>query len=214
MCGPLAMAFCDKPEQSTTGQLIRSISYNLGRSTCYAFLGLAFGYLGIMSLMAGFQGLISILLGLAFLLSFVFAVNLENKINHLPPIAKFYTKVKSKISQLLANSKKYPGFYLGLLNGLLPCGLVYLALAGAISCDSVIESVLFMFLFGLGTMPMLFTLSLGYQMGNLKHRAKLQNILPYISLLFGLFLIYRGLAIEFPEQLNFWEAVQNPIMCH
>jgi len=97
---------------------------------------------------------------------------------------------------------------------MLPCGLVYLALAGALASGGVWQGMLFMILFGLGTLPMLLAVILGYEWVSPTIRFQFRKVLPYVTLSFGLFLIYRGVVVDMPTELNFWEALRNPIMCH
>ena len=129
-------------------------------------------------------------------------------------INRFYLKIQSMLSYMTKRSKEFHPFQLGMANGLLPCGLVYLAIAGALAVGSVLGGMLFMALFGLGTIPMLFVLTTGYGMFSMSFRSKFRKILPYVTLCFGIFLIYRGFAVDVPLDLNFWEALKNPVLCH
>ena len=115
---------------------------------------------------------------------------------------------------MIKEVQSYPPFILGMVNGLLPCGLVYLALAGALTTGNIYSGGLFMFFFGLGTIPMLFGLVLGNQMISGSKRKTLTKVIPYVSLAFGVFLCYRGIVVDMPMELDFFEAMKNPVMCH
>ena len=65
-----------------------------------------------------------------------------------------------------------------------------------------------------GTIPMLFVLTNGFGMFSMSIRSKFRKLLPYVTLCFGIFLIYRGFAVNMPLDLNFWEALKNPVLCH
>ena len=214
MCGPLAIAFSRSKQNSKISNLIASISYNFGRTITYAILGLLFGLLGSFLFLADLQKVLSIILGLILVASFLFSIDLDQKISGSPYFKKFYQKVQGILEAVMQKANTYPAILLGLANGLLPCGLVYLALAGALATGNLLLGMAFMFIFGLGTIPMLMALSLSDNAMPQKWRLRFQKILPYVTLVFGVFLIYRGFVVEMPAELDFWEALKNPVMCH
>ncbi|MEO8446369.1 MAG: sulfite exporter TauE/SafE family protein, partial [bacterium] len=83
-------------------------------------------------------------------------------------------------------------FLIGVLNGLLPCGFVYLAIAGATAAGSFTGGIFFMFLFGLGTFPMMMALSVLSNFLGIKFRKVFAKASPFISIALALLLIYRG----------------------
>jgi len=214
MCGPLAIAFCDNEGDTTSQRLKSGISYNLGRTFTYSILGLIFGLLGSFLVVVDLQKVLSIVLGILLIFSFLLSYDIDQKINGLPLMRTLYAKLRLGISKMYSKAKQYHPFTLGAANGLLPCGLVYLALAGAVASGSLIQGMIFMSLFGLGTIPMMLTLILGFKLLNPKMRFQFRRVLPYVTLCFGLFLIYRGVVVGMPEELNFWEMLKNPLMCH
>lgn len=214
MCGPLAIAFCNREHYTPTQQLQSALLYNLGRTATYAILGFLFGSLGSILFLADLQQYTSILLGVFLIATFFCSINIDKLINTNSAVHRYHNTIKNVISKMMIKSQAYNSFQLGLVNGLLPCGLVYLALAGALASGSISEGVLFMTFFGFGTIPMLFALTNGATLIPTNIRRRLQNIIPISTLIFGFFLIYRGFAITMPESLNFWEALKNPIMCH
>lgn len=214
MCGPLALAFCARDEGSLWTRLYTASTYNLGRTLTYALLGGLFGYLGEMSLLVDMQKGLSILLGAVLVISFLLSIDIEQALYRLQPLQKFYKLVRSGISAFIKRSAQHPPILLGLLNGLLPCGLVYVALAGALASAHTWAGMIFMFCFGLGTIPMMLAVVLGYDYIPRRAKATLTKALPLATLGLGLFLIYRGVAIDRPIELDFWYAVKHPIMCH
>jgi len=214
MCGPLAIAFCNREVNSKTEQLGVSLSYNLGRTASYMALGLLFGSLGSLFLMADLQKVLSIVLGAVLILSFLFSIDIERQLNAVPLIFRWYKKVSELLQKMMQKSTEYHPFQLGMANGLLPCGLVYLAIAGALASSSILDGVIFMGFFGLGTIPMLFFVTFGINFFPLKLRTSFRKVLPFVTLAFGIFLIYRGIVVDLPAELNFWNAVNNPVMCH
>jgi sulfite exporter TauE/SafE len=214
MCGPLAIAFTNRPGASKMQVASSALSYNIGRTFTYAGIGLLFGTLGSVMVLSDFQKVLSILLGITLVLSSLFGFSVSKRLFNSLHLSKIYSKYQLLVQNLIVRSKDHHPFTLGLFNGLLPCGLVYVALAGALASGSTILGVLFMTLFGLGTLPLMFSLSFGYKIIPAGVKSRLQNALPFISLIFGLFLIYRGIVVDMPRELNFWMAIKNPIMCH
>lgn len=214
MCGPLAIAFCDRPEASTQQKLVSAFSYNFGRTITYATVGAIFGMIGSLLWIVDMQKFLSIALGLLMVISFLLSIDLERYIQSTGLMSQGYRSINRQLSAMMQRSQDFHPFVLGMVNGLLPCGLVYLALAGALTSGSPMTAFVFMAAFGLGTFPAMLIIILGYGFFSMKIRALFRRILPAVSLCFGLFLIYRGIAVDLPESLNFWEALQNPIMCH
>ena len=85
-----------------------------------------------------------------------------------------------------------------MLNGLLPCGLVYMAIAGAIGTGGIVEGSLYMFLFGLGTIPMLLAISLAGNILSLTVRNNINKLIPVLVVIVGLLFILRGLSLGIP----------------
>jgi len=214
MCGPLAIGICCRGQQTGVEQFKTTVLYNVGRIITYAVLGVFFGLFSQLIYLTSLQKTLSIALGVILVLSFIFSFNIDHWISKSKAGSFVYEKVNGLISRILQKSQRYNPFYLGLASGLLPCGLVYLALAGALSSGSSMDGMLFMLAFGLGTIPALMALSYSASLLKKKKRFNLNRILSFVSLFFGLFLIYRGFMVNAPEELDFWSAIRNPIMCH
>lgn len=214
MCGPLAIAFSSKESNTKAQNLMSALAYNLGRTTTYALLGLVFGLMGSFLLVTNLQKATSVLLGLTLIISFALTIDIENLITKKGILSRYYFRVRSLINQMMQQSKSYHPFQLGMANGLLPCGLVYLAIAGALATGTLLGGVIFMALFGLGTIPILLTLTTGIGLIPNGFRKSYRKALPYVTLGFGLFLIYRGIIVKMPAEINFWEALKSPVMCY
>ncbi len=107
-------------------------------------------------------------------------------------------KLKSTIGKMFS-IRSYPSlFFIGMLNGLLPCGLVYMAIAGAIGTGSVGMGTLYMILFGLGTIPMLLGISLAGNLLSLAVRKRINKLIPVLVVVVGIFFILRGLSLGIP----------------
>jgi len=195
MCGPLALALPAKTEATRSQHVAGRLAYNLGRAVTYAFMGIFAGILGKAMQLAGLQQAVSILLG-ALLLATVF---LSTK--HLPAwmIRTFYKPVQHALGRILKRGSLTGLFQTGLLNGLLPCGLVYAALASASMHPGAVQGAVFMFLFGLGTLPMMFLLSLGgLRLRTPKLQPVLHRVIPAVTFIVAVLLILRGLSLNIP----------------
>lgn len=212
MCGPLALMFSNQNRKGP--RWLPGLLYNGGRTLSYMALGLIFGGIGTVFFFADVQKSVSVILGLLMVLSFLFSINIDSAISNSIWGRKIYQPVRNSLQKLMSRSERYPSLIIGMVNGLLPCGMVYLALAGALTMGGLLESSLFMMFFGLGTLPMMFLLSSGLRFFPIRWRLGFQRVLPVVTLLFGLFLIFRGFSVYLPEELNFWVAIKNPLMCH
>ncbi|MBP6237789.1 MAG: sulfite exporter TauE/SafE family protein [Saprospiraceae bacterium] len=214
MCGPLALAVQSSKKVQGSAAFFSSLQYNTGRTIGYVSLGLLFGILGSAASFGGVQRGVSILLGVVMVLFFLFSINPDHLISKVPAINRFYTSISQKLFGLLRKSERVPSLYLGTINGFLPCGLVYIAIAGAISLSNIWGSIGFMLFFGLGTFPAMIGVTLGHQAVSQKLRMSLKRLYPIITLVMGAYLIYRGLMSKLPLELDFFEALRNPVMCH
>ena len=125
-----------------------------------------------------------------------------------------FFSIKVALGKLLKNSSTPAIFRTGIVNGFLPCGLVYMAIVGAVSMGSLAGSALYMLLFGLGTIPLMLTVATAGQFASLKWRNKIKKIFPIFVAALAILLIFRGIQFDIPEGFSFWEAMQNIPMCH
>ncbi|GAA4406867.1 sulfite exporter TauE/SafE family protein [Nibrella viscosa] len=189
MCGPLAMVLPvgRLPRYQRAGGVLL---YHAGRLSAYAGLGLVTGLLGQGLLLAGIQGPVSIVSGVLLLV-----YTLTNR-THLYRLrsSRAGRWVTGPITSLL----QHPGLLsftgLGFLNGLLPCGFVYVALAGALNNPTPLEGALYMVLFGLGTLPALLGIRFVPGLLPASLRQRLSPVLPVATALLAVFLIVRGLS--------------------
>lgn len=197
MCGPIAMMI-PIDRNNPAKKVIQIMTYQLGRITAYASLGLVFGLLGKGFFLAGWQQQLSILVGV---LMIVIALVPEKKLaayNFSKPIYLFVSKVKQQLGQQF-KSKSFKSLYLiGLFNGYLPCGMVYAALFGAIAMHSISLSILYMILFGMGTIPLMVVVIHVAQFSKFKFKSQIQRIIPIIIVCIGILFILRGLGLDIP----------------
>ncbi len=193
MCGPIALAIPGQ-NRSTGAMLYRGILYNLGRVLTYAFIGFVFGILGLGATIAGYQNTLSILLGiLVIVFAFFPHIKLPGKINAV--YAGFTSKISQHISGLYKSRSQFSSFFIGLLNGFLPCGFVVTALAAALITSSTFHSAFYMALFGLGTLPVMLMMNMAPGFISPKLRSKLRPFSSYFAIIIGLLLIWRGYSM-------------------
>lgn len=193
MCGPLALALPGagaSPARFAAGRL----AYNLGRIVTYCAIGLVFGLFGKTLLLAGIQRWVSISLGVI-LIAGLFA---SRKLALWKPVTWLVNNLKARMSQLLRQRSLVSVGLLGLLNGLLPCGLVYVAAAGATATGTILNGAIYMAAFGAGTLPMMLAIGLGGKLAPISWRLKLRGAIPISVFLLGTLLILRGMALGIP----------------
>lgn len=212
MCGPIALAIpLTTPERNQV--IFQSFLYHMGRITTYALLGLVMGLMGWGIALAGYQKGLSIGFGVMLILVAVFSISIEQRMMQNGIVKKGFNAIKTKLAQLLSITNRSSAFSIGLLNGILPCGLVYLALAGAVVNGQLLGGALYMFLFGVGTLPLMIGVMAFGKLGG-RYLPRFRKIIPYALVLFGCLLIYRGLMLEIPISLDLWEANNFEVRCH
>lgn len=193
MCGPLAMAV--PVVGQGRGAVIRSrLIYNLGRMVTYAALGAIVGLLGQAFALAGVQRWISLTAGALILIG----VLVSSRWLRGQALNRGIVSLKNAFGHLLRRRTVGAVAVLGMLNGLLPCGLVYVACTAALASHHWWEGVAYMTLFGVGTVPMMFGLGMvGLKLQSLL-RFRLQRLVPASLAIVGGLLLLRGLALGIP----------------
>ena len=197
MCGPLLLAFHGSQELSVNS-LSRQLLYHSGRITTYAVFGGITGLLGQTIKIAGFQQGLSIFIGVLIGLGALGIIGHSFTAVKWPFMDRIFLKLKMKMGALLHKGKDTSRFVLGMLNGFLPCGLVYVGLGGAMTTGCYEEGMLFMTFFGLGTLPLLLGVTF---LGSLIKPALRNSLRPAmlgITLVFSVLLILRGLNLDIP----------------
>lgn len=197
MCGPLALAL-PLSQNSFLAKSTGALLYNAGRIVTYAVFGLVFGLIGQTAALFGFQQWLSIVAGAVILLFII----LPKKYNISRLVSgkatSFFTGLRNRLGLLFTQKNNSSLFVIGLLNGLLPCGLVYMAVAGAIAAGDVANSVLFMAAFGLGTLPVMWSIAFFGNYVGVTVRQKIRRAYPYMMALMACLLILRGMGLGIP----------------
>jgi hypothetical protein len=208
MCGPLALAL-PAAGSTTPAYVLGRVAYNAGRIITYCALGIVFGLAGWTLLLAGLQRWVSIALGVALLLG-LFA---SRRLALARPVTSVVNQLKASMSVLLRRRSLAGLAVLGLLNGLLPCGLVYVACAGAAATGGILEGASYMAAFGVGTVPMMLAISLSGNLVPTSLRLKLVKTIPVCVFLLASLLILRGMSLGIPY-LSPDMSAGGPSCCH
>lgn len=215
MCGPIAMMLpVDRNNQAK--KVTQIITYHLGRLFAYSTIGFIFGMLGKGFLLAGMQQKMSIFIGIAMILIILIPEKVVANYNFSKPIFKVISKIKTTLGSQFKNKSYKSLFTIGLLNGFLPCGMVYVALFGAIAMQSPVLGILYMVLFGLGTVPLMSSIVYLNSFLTITIRNKIQKAIPYVAVFLGVVFILRGLGLGIPyiSPSNMSLFVQQQPNCH
>ncbi|MNE19715.1 hypothetical protein D3C80_1128060 [compost metagenome] len=215
MCGPIALML-PVERNNPTKKITQIVTYHLGRLAAYATIGLIFGLIGKGFFLAGMQQKLSIFIGISIIVVILIPERTFAQYNFSKPVFKLISKVKTKLGSQFKNRSYKSLFTIGLLNGFLPCGMVYVALFGAIAMQSAGFGVLYMILFGLGTVPMMSSVVYLNSFLTVSIRNKIQKAIPYVGVLIGVLFILRGLGLGIPyvSPTNMSLFVQGNPNCH
>ena len=210
MCGPIVLAV-PMNAKSKAILLFDTLLYNTGRITTYAFIGGLLSLVGKPFFILGYQQFLAVFTGVL-LLIFLFLE--QRKFAFL----SFKTPLffKKTFNKLLNGKNKSSLFLLGILNGFLPCGFVYMAAMGAILTPTLFDGAFYMMLFGIGTLPLLLLVSFSRNVLTLSIKNKLNKLKPYLITLVAILFIIRGLGLGIPylspKEIN-TDDLQNTVIC-
>ncbi len=211
MCGPIALSLPLKNDNAWS-KFSGALLYNSGRIVTYTLFGFFFGLVGKSISLFGYQQWLSIFLGMLI----IFFIAIPKKISSFKKqnfVLIFFEKLRSATGKLFLNQNFSSLFSIGLLNGLLPCGLVYMAAAVAVATGDIIDSMVFMAFFGLGTLPMMWSIAFFGNYVSTSLRQKIRKAYPYMMLLMACLLILRGMGLGIPyvsPELNIKKStIQN-----
>ncbi len=215
MCGPIALML-PVDQNNSAKKASQILTYHLGRLVAYSSIGLFFGLVGKGLYIAGLQQKMSVVIGIAMILVVSIPEKSFAKYNFSKPVFKLISNVKQHLGAQFKNKSYKSLFTIGLLNGYLPCGMVYVALFGAIAMQSASLGVLYMLLFGLGTVPMMSLVVYVKSFITVSFRNKVQRAIPYVAVAVGCLFILRGLGLGIPylSPSNMSLYVQATPNCH
>ena len=194
MCGPIAMIL-PVDRSNSKKQAFQTLLYHLGRIISYSLMGLIFGFVGKTLNLFTSQQYLSLIIGALMMISVFIPLNWSKRLQQKGPLSKLIRWVSQKLGQLLKEKRDDQILTLGVLNGLLPCGLVYIAIASATALSDPIQSTLYMAMFGVGTIPMMTTAVYLSQWISQKLRTRLLKWIPVLVFIMGALLFARGLNL-------------------
>lgn len=210
MCGPIALA-TPVNRSSWWTILVDLIKYHSGRIAIYTVMGIFAGLIGASIRFLNWLQWISIASGVLIILfawgKFFAKIPLGAKIQ-----AWFFPKLQRVRKYALESKSPFRLILLGMVNGLLPCGVVYIALGNAVIADSYFGSAMAMLAFGVGTLPILLAIGfLGGKIGNI-FKERWKNLVPVLLTIVGSVIILRGMNLGIPyisPKINQVEVVQE-----
>ena len=194
MCGPLALSL---PLNHTgrTGRVIAILLYNLGRTATYFLLGVVLGLLGRRIAITGYQQLFAVVTGSIILIVLLLGHSLPD----IKIVSAFRQRLKKTLAYFLSRKNKSATFFIiGMLNGLLPCGMVYMAVAAALVIGGPLQSGLFMAAFGMGTLPLMGLLMLTGHHLSFAFRHRIRKLPSFFVAVAAVLNILRGLNLGIP----------------
>lgn len=197
MCGPIAFLLPVEHKKPTKKALQVSV-YHAGRLFAYGLIGLLLGLVGKSFDLFGLQQQLSIVVGAAMIVMVVITYYIGMNFTVTKPLYRLVGKLKSAMGKELKKKTFDAFFTMGFLNGLLPCGLVYMAVIGAIGSGNAMEGAVYMMFFGLGTVPLM---TAAVYLGNvisLKVKSAMKKAVPVFVIGIGVLFIIRGLGLGIP----------------
>ncbi len=194
MCGPISLALY---QDNNRRQTMRTFPlYHLGRVLTYMMLGLLFAYFGTRLYIFNYQQQFSIVFGVL-LITYAISPRVFKRMR----LSGWWAKKIYPIWTTLASGlfmKKDPRsrFLLGMMNGLLPCGIVYVALAGALGTATFVQGAWYMLAFGIGTFPVFTALIFSRQWAQLLSGRTFKQLIPVVMSAVGILLIVRGANLD------------------
>ena len=186
MCSPLAMAIA-----KSNPFVLSRVVYNLGRIFTYGLLGAVVAAAGSLVQLSPYQTVVSLTMGVIFLLLGLGGITRVR----IPLVTSGMERMTSWLKRLFGatlQSKSFMAtFSLGMLNGLLPCGLTYLALSACLILPNMQEGFMFMLFFGLGTWPVMIGMTWILNIGFIKRALNLTRLSRVALIFVGCLLVGR-----------------------
>lgn len=215
MCGPIAFLLPIDRNNTAKGTF-QVMSYHLGRIAAYSLIGLVIGLLGKGFNLLGIQQYMSIGIGVAMLAILALPYTAQKLKLNIGWYHRLLSKLKSQIGLNLKNKSLDTFLSLGFLNGFLPCGMVYIAAFTALTLGSLPQGILYMMLFGVGTIPIMTAVVFVRNLVTPIIRQKIKNAAPVVIAVMACLLIVRGLGLGIPylSPASKIETVSAAQECH
>ena len=217
MCGPIAFLL-PLDRTNPKKRFLQLVSYHMGRLFTYALLGFIIGLVGKSLNVFGVQQQLSIITGILMIIVVLTPNTIFKRYNFSKPFYKAVAQLKNALGAELKKKNPRTFFTIGFLNGLLPCGLVYMAIFGALAVGGSGYSAVYMVIFGLGTVPLMTTAVYSGNFLKRSLRQKFLKIIPVFVVIVGVLFILRGLGLGIkyisPPDTVALEKVSAQQSCH
>ena len=197
MCGPIVLAL---PSGSLRDKnyIFGKFIYNFGRVVTYSLLGLLFGFIGNGLALWGVQRWVSIILGVLILIYIFLPVKFKKSFLSISVFANATNHLKKLFGKIIQKKSRASHFLIGLINGLLPCGFVYVGIFASLALGDALQGMLFMMLFGIGTMPAMLGVSFAANIISQKLKQRINRLIPIFAIVLAIIFIFRGLNLGIP----------------
>lgn len=197
MCGPIAFML-PVSRDNKLKKIFQISLYHTGRLLAYSIIGLAFGMVGKSLNLFGLQQQLSIFIGALMILVVLLPILGVHKYNFSGPLTMFIGRIKSSMGAAFKRKSADTFLSIGFLNGFLPCGLVYMAVFGAVATGDILQGSIYMLLFGIGTIPLMTTAAYFSNLLTPSLRLRIRKLIPAFVVLIGFLFILRGLGLGIP----------------
>ncbi len=212
MCGPLALAL-PVNHLAPPQRLLAYVVYNMGRVITYSVMGFLLGLAGSGFYAAGWQQVFSVVMGS--LMLFITLMYFVLKKQYQPRWWLHFNYNVQKWISFFLKRRSHSGFlFMGMANGLLPCGMVYMAITTALVTGHAGHGTLIMAGFGLATLPNMLLLSMLGTAISIPVRKAIRKTTPYIMVLIACLLILRGMNLGIPYISPQTIDQQQAVYCH
>lgn len=213
MCGPIALAL----PVGRSGKYVSHLLHQSGRILTYLVLGALAGSIGEGLSLVGWQQPLSIAIGILLILGLI---SKWPTLMRWAPYRRVYSRLQHSFVTRLRGGKSINFLFTGMINGLLPCGLVYAAMLGSLGTGNMLSGMSMMLGFGLGTGVILLLIGWGAPTIIEKLKGRVRFAIPVVVGLMAIFFILRGMGLGIPyvspqdEALQIEIAAENPPSCH
>ncbi|MGN1329791.1 MAG: sulfite exporter TauE/SafE family protein [Clostridia bacterium] len=192
MCGGINLSQSINSVKNEGKILKSNVLYNLGRVISYTVIGGIVGTIGsVITLNGIFKGLIAIIAGIIMIIMGI------NMLDIFPTLRKFNIRIPKKLAIALNKSKRgKTSFYIGLVNGFMPCGPLQAMQVYALSTGNFLRGAISMFLFSLGTVPLMFGFGTVASKLNKKFAEKMLTVSAIIIFILGIGMLSNGLSLS------------------
>ncbi|MDF2519675.1 MAG: hypothetical protein K0R84_303 [Clostridia bacterium] len=194
MCGGINLSQCIGYSQTNDSQMSKlkpSLLYNAGRLISYTVIGGIVGAIGSVVSFSGMaKGIVAVLAGVFMIIMGI------NMLNIFPWLKKFNISMPRFIGQRIYSGKNNSPFFVGLLNGLMPCGPLQSMQLYALGTGSFVKGAASMFFFSLGTVPLMFGLGAASTVLSGKMTNKLMKFSAALVVILGIGMLSQGLSLS------------------